>query len=206
MKNLKLVLKYLKSYKSSSIAIMISMIFSISLIVGVGTLRDTNNNVELQSMKYKTGPYQVLFNGINNKQLEKISSNKNIEHLGVQYLYKSTAKEERQNIDIMGANNDYILSSSKVKEGRLPENKNEIVAEEWVLNLLGIELKPYQEITLKVENGNKGYSVKTFKLAGILNDMAVNKLNGRRNLFIKPDIKNNDVLFANVEFKKRGLQ
>ncbi len=124
MKNLKLVVKYLKSFKSRSIAIMISMIFSIGLIVGFGTLRETNNNIELQSMKYKTGPYQVLFNGINNIQLEKISSNKNIEHLGIQYLYKSTAKEERQSIDIMGANNDYILSSSKVKEGRLPENKN----------------------------------------------------------------------------------
>ena len=93
MKGLKLVGKYLKSYKSRSIAIMISMIFSISLIVGVGTLRETNNNVELQSMKYKTGPYQVVFNGINNKQFEKISSNKNIEHLGVQCLYKTTAKE-----------------------------------------------------------------------------------------------------------------
>lgn len=202
MKNLKLVGKYLKSYKSRSIAIMISMIFSISLIVGVGTLRETNNNVELQSMKYKTGPYQVVFNGINNKQLEKISSNKSIEHLGVQYLYKTTAKEERQKIDIMGANNDYILSSSKVKEGRLPENKNEIVAEEWVLNLLGLDLKPNQQITLKVENGNKGYSVETFKLVGILNDIAANKLNGRRNLYIKSDINNTDVLFANVEFKK----
>lgn len=202
MKSWKIVGKYLKSYKSRSIAIIISMIFSISLIVGVGTLRETNNNVELQSMKYKTGPYQVVFNGINEKQLEKLSKNDNIEHLGVQYLYKSTAKEERQNIDIMGANNDYILSSSKLKEGRLPENKNEIVAEEWVLNLLGINLKPNQEITLKVENGNNGYRVEAFKLVGILNDMAVNKLNGRRNLFIKSDIKNTDVLFANVEFKK----
>lgn len=181
---------------------MISMIFSISLIVGVGTLRETNNNIELQSMKYKTGAYPVVFNGINNKQLEKISSNKNIEHLGVQYLYKTTSKEERQNIDIMGANNDYILSGSKVKEGRLPENKNEIVAEEWVLNLLGLDLKPNQEIKLKVEDGNNGYSVETFKLVGILNDIAANKLHARRNLFIKPDIKNTNVLFANVEFKK----
>ena len=202
MKGLKIVGKYLKSYKSRSIAIIISMLFSISLIVGVGTLRETNNNVELQSMKYKTGPYQVIFNGINEKQLEKLSTNDNIEHLGVQYLYKSTAKEEKQNIDIMGANNDYILSSSKLKEGRLPENKNEIVAEEWVLNLLGIDLKPNQEITLKVENGNNKYRVEAFKLVGILNDMAVNKLNGRRNLFIKSDIKNTDVLFANLEFKK----
>ncbi len=51
MKNLKLVLKYLKSFKSRSIAIMISMIFSIGLIVGFGTLRETNNNIELQSTK-----------------------------------------------------------------------------------------------------------------------------------------------------------
>ncbi|WP_315167630.1 ABC transporter permease [Metaclostridioides mangenotii] len=202
MKNLKLVGKYLKSYKSRSIAIMISMIFSIGLIMGFGTLRETNNNIELQSMKYKTGPYQVLFNGINNKQLEKLSSNNNIEHLGVQYLYKRTSKEERQNIDIMGANNDYILSSSKVKEGRLPENKNEIVAEKWVLNILGLALKPNQEITLKVENGNKGYSVETFKLVGILSDNAANKFKSRNNLFIKSDIKNNNELFANVEFKK----
>ncbi|WP_371025370.1 ABC transporter permease [Paraclostridium ghonii] len=201
METLKLVGKYLKSYKLRSIAIMISIIFSISLIVGVGTLRETNNNVELQSMKYKLGPYQVVFNGINESQFRKISSNNNIEHLGLQYLYKSTAKEERQDINIMGANDDYILGNSKLKKGRLAENKNEVVAEEWVLNTLGLDLEINQEITLKVEDGNNGYKEERFKLVGILNDMASNKLYSRKNLYIKNDIKNNDVLFANVEFK-----
>lgn len=202
MKNLKLVKKYIKSYKSRSLSIMISIIFSISLIVGIGTLRETNNNVELQSMKYKDGPYQVVFNGINEKQFKKISSNNNINHLGLQYLYKSTSKEEKQSLCIMGANDDYILSSSKLKKGRLPENKNEIVAEEWVLGLLGVDLQLNQEIILKVESKDNSYQEETFKLVGVLTDIASNKLHGRRNLFIKPDIKNSNILFANVEFKK----
>ncbi|MCU9808429.1 ABC transporter permease [Paraclostridium sp. AKS46] len=201
MENLKLVVKYIKSYKSRSIAIMISMIFSIGLIVGVGTLRETNNDIELQSMKHKTGPYQVVFDDVNKNQFKKLRLNKNIKHLGIQYLYNVTASQEKQSISIMGANNDYILSNSKLLFGRLPEKNNEVVAEEWILRSLGIDLKPNQEINLKVENGSNRYKEETFKLVGILNDISSNKLYGRKNIFINQNIMNSTKLSISVEFK-----
>lgn len=201
MKNLRLVVKYIKAYKSRSIAIMISMIFSIGLIVGVGTLRETNNDIELQSMKHKTGPYQVVFDDVNKNQFEKLRLNKNIKHLGIQYLYNVTASQEKQSISIIGANNDYILSNSKLLFGRLPEKDNEVVAEEWILRALGVDLEPNQEINLKVENGANRYKEETFKLVGILNDISSNKLYGRKNIFINQNIMNSAKLSISVEFK-----
>lgn len=201
MKYLNLAIKYIISYRLRSIAIVLSIILSISLIIGVGTLRETNNNTELQSMKYKYGPYQVTFNGIDKDQLNKIDSNSNIEHLGIHYLYKSTAKQEKQTIDIIGANEDYIYSSSSLKIGRIPQNKNEIVAEEWVLRLLGFDLEVNQEITLKVESDTNEYENETFKLVGIINDIPGNKIYGRRNLFTYYDSNNINEFFASIEFK-----
>lgn len=46
--------------------------------------------------------------------------------------------------------------------------KNEIVAEEWALNLLGVDLRTNQEITLKVENDKGNIKSETFKLVAIV--------------------------------------
>ncbi|KPI49164.1 hypothetical protein IM33_16605 [Clostridioides difficile] len=202
MKSLKVVKKYLISYKLRSLAIIISMIFSIMLIVGTSVLRYTNNNLDLQTLKYKNGPYHVVFNGINKEQLNKIQSNRSIEHIGLQYLYNRTSKEEKQNIDIMSANNDYLLSGSKIKEGRLPKNKNEIVVEDWILKLLGLDFKLNQEITLRVNDNDGKYKEEKFFIVGILNDIASNKLYGRRNLYLNFKEKDSNETFAYIEFKQ----
>ena len=147
-----LPIKYIKAYKLRSLAIIISIVFSIALIVGVGSLNATNNNLELQKMKYKTGIYHAEFKGIDKKQLKIIEQNKNIQQIGLLSLYNSTSKKEKQSIDIMSANNDFILSNTKLVEGRLPKEKDEMIAEAWVLRSLGIEPKVNNKITLNVKN------------------------------------------------------
>ena len=201
-KRLNLGRRYIKSYKGRSLAIITSIILSIIIIVGAGTLNATNNNVELQMMKYQTGIYHVNFKGINKEKIKKIQKNKNIDHLGLFYLYNSTTKDEKQYIDVIGANNDYITSNAKIVKGRLPKEKNEMVAEEWVLRNLGIELKENKEIILKVEDGQGGSKKEKFQLVGIISDREQEKMNGRLQMFVPFDLESERIIFANVAFKK----
>lgn len=102
----------------------------------------------------------------------------------------------------MSANNDYLLSGSKIKEGRLPRNKNEIVVDDWILKLLGLDFKLNQEITLKVNDNDGKYKEENFFIVGILNDIASNKLYGRRNLYLNFKEKAINEIFAYIEFKQ----
>ncbi|MCT4507720.1 MAG: ABC transporter permease [Tepidibacter sp.] len=201
-KKLNLGNRYVKEYKGRSFAIIISIILSIVLIVGIGTLKQTNDNVELLKMKYETGIYQVEFKGINKDQVKKIQENNNIKNLGLFYLYKSTAEEEKQHLDIMAANNDYITSGAKLIRGRLPKEKDEMVAEEWVLRSLGIQPQINKEIILKVDDGQGGSKKEKFKLVGIISDRAESEAKGLRQLFIPFDLKSEQAMFANLVFKK----
>lgn len=202
MKNINLSMKYIKAYKLRSLAIIISIVFSIALIVGVGSLNATNNNLELQKMKYQTGIYHAEFKGIDKKQLKIIEENENIQQIGLLSLYNSTSKKEKQSIDIMSANNDYILSNSKLVEGKLPKEKNEMIAEAWVLRSLGIEPKVNSEITLNVKNEKNEFKDETFKLVGIVSDKIPDKSKGLKYLYVPFNTYRGNPIFANIVFKE----
>ncbi|MGX9758289.1 FtsX-like permease family protein [Clostridioides difficile] len=201
-KRLNLSNKYIKAYKGRSIAISISIVLSIALIVGISILNVTNNNLELQNMKYENGIYSVNFEGIDKNQIKMLEKNNEIENLGLTSVYKQTSSEEKQNIEIEGANNNYITSNSQIIKGRLPEKKNEMVAEEWVLRNFGIKPEVDQEITLKVDNSKGGTEEETFKLVGILSDRASEKSTAKLQLFIHIDLDKHSKIQAHASFKE----
>lgn len=199
---LNLARKYIKSYRGRSISIIMSMVLSIALIVGVSILNATNNNLELQNMKYKNGIYSVNFEKINKAQIEILKKNKNIENLGLTSMYKQTSIEERQNIEIVGANDEYILSNSMIEKGRLPKNNKEIIAEDWVLRNFGIQPKINQEICLKVYDENGSTEIEKFEIVGILSDKAMEKSAAKLQLFVPIDLDKCTKIEANASFKK----
>lgn len=201
-KRLKLSRRYIEAYKGRSIAISISIVLSIALIVGISILNATNNNLELQNMKYENGIYSVNFEEINKNQIKILEKNNKIENLGLTSVYKQTSSEEKQNIEIVGANNSYITSNSKIVKGRLPESKNEMVAEEWVLRNFGIKPEVGQEIKLKVYNDKGETEEEKFNLVGILNDKALEKSAAKLQLFIPIDLDNHSNIESYVEFKE----
>ena len=65
-----MVIKYIKSFKSRSIAIMLSIILGTALIVGVGTLSKSAQQAGLERVKRETGTYHVAYKDIDKDQLE----------------------------------------------------------------------------------------------------------------------------------------
>lgn len=201
-KRLKLSKKYIKAYKGRSISIAISIVLSIALVVGISILNATNNNLELQNMKYENGIYSVNFEEINKSQIKMLEKNNEIENLGLASVYKQTSSEEKQNIEIVGANNSYITSNSKIVKGRMPESKNEMVAEEWVLRNFGIKPEVEQEITLKVYNDKGEAEEEKFNLVGILSDKALEKSAAKLQLFVPIDLDKHSNIESYATFKE----
>lgn len=49
--NLKIVLRYIKSYKARSLAIVVSIILATSLVVGIGTLSRSAQQADVDRLK-----------------------------------------------------------------------------------------------------------------------------------------------------------
>lgn len=198
---MKLSKRYIKAYKGSSIAIILSILLSIALIVGVETLKATNDQLEILKYKYAGNPYGVTFSNLTGEQVHKIEKDKNIKHLGLASVYRTTSKEEQQQSAITAANDNYILRNSILLQGRLPRKKNEMVAEAWVLENYKIEPKIGKDVRLKVIDKKGKTATETFHLVGIISDNASRKSRGEPELYVPIEVENQSKIYAYVEFK-----
>ncbi|KGJ50802.1 hypothetical protein KD33_02110 [Clostridium sp. NCR] len=201
-KNLNLGVRYMKAYKARSFAIILSIILSIGMIVGVLTLTKTEKMNELQTMKYNTGIYHTTFKDLDYNQLEKIEKSSDVENVGAFNFHGITTDKEKQSVIMLNCNDDYIISNSKLEKGRLPKEKNEIVAEEWVLKNLGIQPTLNQNINLNVEDINKNVKDEEFKLVGIIKDRPTEKQVAKMQMYL-PLQKGSDHLEVGVAFNEK---
>lgn len=194
-----IVIKYIKSFKSRSIAIMLSIILGTALIVGVGTLSKSAQEASLERIKRETGTYHVAYKDIDKNQLKVVKEGKDIKNIGLNSYYASTDKGEKLPINIFYADNNFINDESEIVKGRLPEGKNEVVLEGWILNSMGLEEAVGQELTFKLYNKDKP---EKFKVVGILKDRYKDKSVGRCEMFLHLDENKINNFIANVEFNE----
>ncbi len=195
--DLSIVMKYIKSYKTRSLAIILSIVLGTALIVGVGTLSRSAQQANLERMKRYCGTQHVRFKDINKEQLEIVKQGKDIKDLRITSYYASTDVGEKLPININHATENYLTSNSELLKGRLPKGNDEVVVEEWVLNSMGLEPKLNQEITFKLYKKEKP---ETFKVVGILSDRYQEKSVGVCEMFLSLDEGNLNKFDAYVEF------
>lgn len=192
-----IVIKYIKSFKSRSIAIMLSIILGTSLIVGVGTLSRSEQQADVNRTKREMGTYHVYYKDIDKNQLKIVKEGKDIKNIGITSYYASTDVNEKLPINILYADNNYLDDESAIIEGRLPKGENEVVLEAWILNSMGLKPEVGQELTFKLYNKDKA---ETFKVVGILKDRYKDKSVGRCEMFLHLDENKVNNFTANVEF------
>ncbi|CEO09193.1 ABC transporter permease [[Clostridium] sordellii] len=201
-KKLNLGLRYMQTYKARSFAIILSMVLSVAMIVGILTLTKTEDMNSLQTMKYNTGIYHTTFKNLNDKQLKIIENSENLENVGAFNFHGITTDKEKQSVIMVNCNEDYIISNSKLEKGRFAKNKNEIVAEEWVLKNLGLEPKLNQTIKLNIEDTSKNIKDEEFKLVGIIKDRPTEKQIGKMQMYL-PLQKNSEHLEVGLAFNEK---
>lgn len=194
-----IVIKYIKSFKSRSIAIMLSIILGTALIVGVGTLSKSAQQADINRTKRELGTYHVYYKDIDKNQLEIVKKGKDIENIGITSYYASTDVSEKLPINILYADNNYLNDESEIVKGRLPKDKNEVVLEAWILNSMGLKPEVGQALTFKLYNKEK---TETFQVVGILKDRYKDKSVGRCEMFLHLNENNVSQFTANVEFNE----
>lgn len=198
MKNdLSIVLKYIKSYKARSLAIILSIVLGTALIVGVGTLSRSAQQADVDRMKRELGTHHVKFKDIDKEQLEIVKQGKDIKDISITSYYASTEIGQKLPINIQYASENYLNNDSELKKGRFPKGNNEVVVEEWVLNSMGLELNLNQELTFKLYQKEKP---ETFKVVGILEDRYKEKQIGVCEMFLALDENNINKFSTYVEF------
>lgn len=202
MKNdLSIVLKYIKSYKTRSLAIILSIVLGTALIVGVGTLSRSAQQADVDRMKRESGTHHVKFKDISKEQLEIVKKGNDIKEIGITSNYASSDLGEKLPINIVRASENYLNKDSKLLKGRFPKDKNEVVVEKWILNCLGLEPNINQEITFKLYKKDKP---ETFKVVGILSDRYSAKNIGICEMFMNLDESNANKFDTYVEFNENS--
>lgn len=199
--DLSIVLKYIKSYKARSLAIILSIILGTALIVGVGTLSRSAQQADLDRMKRELGAYHVNFKDINKEQLEIVKDGNDIKDLGITSYYASSDIGEKLPININHASEKYLTGTSELLKGRFAKGNNEVVVEEWILNSMGLEPKLNQELTFKLYKKDKP---ETFKVVGILRDRYQEKSRGVCEMFLSLDESKLNKFDTYVEFDENS--
>lgn len=166
----KLTLKHLKMNKKRTLVTIIGITLSTALMVGIGLLISTFLTTERINAEDSFGKYHFIINEITKENYEILKKNVKVESI---YYYNGIgfAKVDSKNpfkpyIFAVEANND-LLKNLKLVEGRLPENKNEIVLSEHMLKNVNLNIKVGDNLTLDIGEryldgesvGNKNYPI-----------------------------------------------
>lgn len=199
---MKLYLKYIKKNKINTLTIFLSIAITISLMVSMLVIRNTDEKLNYLISRYTTSVYDVTFANTSDQQAIGFACNDNIEHLGFYKVTNVVKSKQGISLPIVAGNEDYILRQSLLEQGKLPVDETELICEKWVLKNLDIEGKIGNEIELKIKNNSGKIQNKTYKLVGILSDNPYNKMNGVIEIYtaLNQDTKGEN-LYASIKFE-----
>ncbi|MGM0641135.1 MAG: ABC transporter permease [Thermotogota bacterium] len=163
--------RFLKKNKKRSISILSTIIISVALITGILNYGLLYRELNLQEMYKKTGEYHGIAKDISQEKINKIQSNFQVEKTG-----------EFKIFDILENNSTYLrkirltwmdkkaleINKITVINGKMPDNKNEILMEKWMAEYLN--KKPGDEIDFN------NYSL--FTVSGIIENITGSRLRG----------------------------
>lgn len=185
-----LSVKDLKLNKKRSIVIIIGIILSTALICGVAGLVTSFQKTFVETAKKNQGNYHTIFYDVPKDELKYIEENRGLkdyylsEGIGYSYLPNvtvttSTGAEEKPYVNIIAMDNKFLNNMAiELKDGRLPENDEEIVVSARINQKFKTNYKVGDTITLNVGELKEDLSdtneiinttPKTYKIVGIIN-------------------------------------
>ncbi|MDF2505932.1 ABC transporter permease [Clostridium sp.] len=160
-----LTVRYLKANKKRSLLTVIGIILSIALISSIGFFLVGMQQAEIDSVKNDYGSWQVSFSKPSDDLISKVVSNPKVSKSGLyQQSEEMNLGEGLKLSPIVASDKALELLPFKIKEGRFPQNKDEVALEKWVLSRIDKNIK----IGEKIKLANREYT-----LVGILQDNVV---------------------------------
>ena len=177
---IKLAFQYIKKNLSRSLSIILSISIGIAIILGAGVINENVEKADIEGLRYELGNYHLKIKNIDKETIKNIDKEKNVEYTAIEQP-QDGSNYKGQLLNITGINKNYLnISKSKLVSGRMPQNTNEIVAEKWVLQNVGLKGEVGEKISLDL-NGKK--KKETFTVVGIMTDRVYEKSTGIMELF-----------------------
>ena len=152
----RLTIKNLKLNKTRTIATILGIVLSVALITAVTTMYTSAMESLIRTEKENDGNIHLAIYGLSKDKLADLKNNRNIDHIYLTKKFGYAKLDESKNDSkpyafIMGMTNDSIKNLGiNIKEGRLPENENEIVIPSHLRTNGRIEKHVGDTITLDV--------------------------------------------------------
>lgn len=197
----KLTWKSIKKNKKRTVGTIMGIIMSVALVCAVGGMFSSFQATLVENAISDTGYYHIELININEKKLEEVKLNKDIEKimtmkvLGYSAFENSLEEDEFPYIKVYSmSNDDFNDLKYKLVKGNFPQNNNEIVLSEKVLKRSNYKVG--DEIVLNVgklytadskESNERNWSIedeefidnpiyKKFKIVGVVSKFSKNHL------------------------------
>lgn len=150
----KLTMKHLKLNKRRTIVSIIGIVLSTAMMVGVGLLMSSTRESMIQEVEQSSGSHHVVIKNVKVEKKTIIENNKNIENycyyeeLGYA-KYEESTNQAKPYFYLIGGSNNY-LKTLTLKEGRLPNQEDEIVLSNHIFNQGDFPYQIGDEITLEI--------------------------------------------------------
>ncbi|WP_339220235.1 ABC transporter permease [Paenibacillus sp. FSL H8-0332] len=174
-------LKNLRHHKSRTVLTVGTVALAVALIFVVLTYFYSNDQRSKREAINELGAYHVQYEHLLPEQQQAIENNPKIKKHYVSYISKNVKSDtfEKLNINmaisyIEGINEGLI----QLREGRAPVTDDEMVLDKWVIEEMGFPSKLGEVIPLDLQikrAGKMEHITKSFKLVGIVDDIAVRK-------------------------------
>lgn len=168
----------LKSNKSKSILIVLTILLTTTLLTSVALTCLNWFNANKGMTIERSGSFHGVYKRVNINGVNILKNNIDIESIGVfKTVGYSSFKENNLSI-VYADNNTNDMGNVKFVKGSIPLKKNEIAIQEGYLNLLGINSRIGEKVSLEYESKEDGKIKKyNFILSGIIKDSEINKAN-----------------------------
>ncbi|MFY9278603.1 MAG: ABC transporter permease [Caldicoprobacterales bacterium] len=167
--------RYLKVQKKRTLLTIIGIILSVALITSIGTMVISARDMMIKNEIERNGDYHAIFLDTPSDKVNNIKNYVGVENsaltktIGTGILAQITDDERQQNpesppyryVNIKGYDKDALdILPITLKEGRLPQDEEEIILEYWVADYLPNNPKIGDIITLPIgiridEEGNQ---------------------------------------------------
>lgn len=215
-----LTLRYLKENKKRTIVTIIGIILSTALICGIGNIYSSFMDYQIRETIQRDGSFHATFNNVDKDKIDYITKSAGISNSGISKEFGYANSGEGNLLKVLGYDKNYFEGFNiSLKEGNLPNNKNEILISENSNLITDSKFKIGDIITLSIgkrlseeedyldsptlQENEKLVDTKeeTFKVVGIINKPGFEYSNGIHTAITYIDkslINNNDKVNISV--------
>lgn len=163
--------KYLKTNKKRTLLTIIGIILSVALISSIGLFFKGIQNAQIDDAKNSYGSWQLAFRNTNESLVSKITNNPKVSRSGFYTNGEELKLEGKLTANVIISTDKALeLLPCKVKQGKFPENENQVAVEKWILSHIDKNAK----IGDKIKFNKKDYT-----LVGILEDNIGNQIENK---------------------------